>query len=161
MRILNLVRNTEKGLMGIVLLTSLSGCNEPSSQNPVLRTSQVEQESAERRERRERIRTEIEQKSVISATPEEYPKEDKEITLNIGERNGDYYFVNSESEEITLAYCGLVNHEVFSIATCYRRGYSGGAFNLYYPINSKRITIDNKTFQVSKLNLDSITLIEE
>ena len=69
----------------------------------------------------------------------------EDITLAVGDKTKiKIGFRNAK----TIAYCGMISKDIFSIALLYRTGNQGFSYNLFYPKNSKSIKIDNESFNL-------------
>jgi hypothetical protein len=52
----------------------------------------------------------------------------------------------------------MLSKDIFSISVLYGNGNQGFSYNLYYPKETKSITVGNKVFSVIDVNVEKIIL---
>ena len=63
---------------------------------------------------------------------------------------------NILTKNYSIVYSGMPNEHTFSIALIFSQGNAALAYNLYYPINQRKIVIEDGTIEVMHVNADSI-----
>lgn len=78
-----------------------------------------------------------------------------DIILRIGE---SYKIKIGFANTISLMYGGMPSNDSFSITLIEGTGYQGFAYSLFYPKDTRSISIKEKLFQIISINEESITI---
>lgn len=78
-----------------------------------------------------------------------------EYTLQVGQeasiRRGFF-------KKYSMLYAGMLSERVYSVAVTYTIGYNSMAYNLYFPVSRREITVAGKRLAVLRVSEDELRI---